>query len=100
MTPVQLPFKRIRKQAWNAAAAPAFISDWISAEKNVNFRVRIQKPVVTYDSVSYDRKAVCPNLCAELPYIFIFKILPFLLNFADGLFGVKLQYLRAKTIKK
>jgi hypothetical protein len=31
---------------------------------------------------------------------FIFKILPILLNLADGLFGVKLQYLTAKTIKK
>jgi hypothetical protein len=46
------------------------------------------------------RKAVCPNLFAALPNVFFFKILPFLLHFADSLFGVKLQYLRAKTIKK
>jgi hypothetical protein len=62
--------------------------------------VRIQKPVVTYGIVSYDRKAVRPNLCAALPNIFIFEILPFLLNLSGGLFGVKLQYLRANTIKK
>jgi hypothetical protein len=33
--------------------------------------VRIQKPVVTYDIVSYYRKAVRPNLFAALPIIFI-----------------------------
>jgi hypothetical protein len=32
--------------------------------------VRIQKPVVTYDKVSYDRKAAGPDLFATLPNVF------------------------------
>jgi hypothetical protein len=32
-----------------------------------NARARIQKPVVTYDIVSYYRKAVCSNLFATYP---------------------------------
>jgi hypothetical protein len=32
--------------------------------------VRIQKPVVTYDIVTFDIKAVCPDLFATLPYFF------------------------------
>jgi hypothetical protein len=34
-------------------------------------RVRIKKPAVTYDIVSYYIKAVCPNLFAALTNIFI-----------------------------
>jgi hypothetical protein len=63
-------------------------------------RVRIQKPVVTYDTVSYYIIAVCLNLFAALPNVFILKILPFLLNFADVIFEVKMKYFKAKTIKK
>jgi hypothetical protein len=32
--------------------------------------VRIQKPVVTYDVVTCDKKAVCPDLFATLPNVF------------------------------
>jgi hypothetical protein len=35
-----------------------------------NQQVRIQKPVVTYDVVTYDKKAVCPDLFAMLPNVF------------------------------
>jgi hypothetical protein len=38
--------------------------------------------------VSNYRKAVCPNLFAVLPNIFIIKILPFLLKFGDVIFEV------------
>jgi hypothetical protein len=33
-------------------------------------RVRIQKPVVTYNVVTCDKKAVCPDLFAALPNVF------------------------------
>jgi hypothetical protein len=33
-------------------------------------RVRILKPVVTYDIVTFDKKAVCPDLFATLPNVF------------------------------
>jgi hypothetical protein len=62
--------------------------------------VRIQKPVVTYDIVSYNRKAVCLNLFAALPNVFlIIKILPLLFNIANVIFEVEMQYLGAITIK-
>jgi hypothetical protein len=35
-----------------------------------SIRVRIQKPVVTYDMVSYYTKAACPDLFAALPNVF------------------------------
>jgi hypothetical protein len=35
------------------------------------------KPVVTYDIVSYNRKAVCPNLFAALSNAFIIENSPF-----------------------
>jgi hypothetical protein len=40
------------------------------SDHNIDPRVGIQKPVLTYDIVSYYRKAVCPNLFAALPNIF------------------------------
>jgi hypothetical protein len=34
------------------------------------YLVRIQKPVVTYDKVTCDKKAVCSDLFATLPNVF------------------------------
>jgi hypothetical protein len=63
-------------------------------------RVRIQKPVVTYNVVSCYRKAVCPNLFAVLPNVFINEISSLVLNIAYVIFEVEIQYMREKTIKK
>jgi hypothetical protein len=38
-------------------------------------RVRIQKPVVTYNIVTNDKRAVCPDLFATLPNGFADEIL-------------------------
>jgi hypothetical protein len=43
--------------------------------------VRIQKPVVTYDIVTCDKKAVCPDLFATLTNVFDDEIL---ILFADN----------------
>jgi hypothetical protein len=41
---------------------------------------------------------VHPNLFAALPNVFFYLNLLFLLNVADVIFEVEMQYLRAKTI--
>jgi hypothetical protein len=44
-----------------------------SATKNILLKINwihIQKPVVTYDIVSFDRKTMCPDLFATLPNVF------------------------------
>jgi hypothetical protein len=57
--------------------------------------VRIQKPVITYDIVTCDKKAACPDLLQCCQMFFIIKILPFLLNISDVIFEVEIQHLRS-----
>jgi hypothetical protein len=79
-----------RVGVWQNGSFTSFLSNW----------VRIQKPVVTYDVVSYYRKAVCSNLFAALPNIFYHLNFTILLSIADVMFEVEIKYLRSKTIER
>jgi hypothetical protein len=68
---------RQNKNIWTAWSS-GIVSGWEHLNRGFESaggvqggRVRIKKPVVTYDIVSYCRKAACPNLFAALPNIFI-----------------------------
>jgi hypothetical protein len=58
--------------------------------------VRVQKPEVTYDIVSYCRKAVGPNFFSALPNVHFNYILPFLLNIAHFIINIEMQKFKSK----
>jgi hypothetical protein len=58
------------KTAEMAQTGPAQATFSADLKNDRILRVGIKKPLVTYDIVSYYRKAVCPNLFAALPDFF------------------------------